>query len=61
MADAVELYPSSAEDSEPADGEPQIPAISPLQILDNDLRMDPTLHLLAPRFGLMLAIHRPKI
>jgi hypothetical protein len=42
MADAVKLYPSSAEDSEPGDVEPQIPAISPLQICDNDLRMDPT-------------------
>ncbi len=42
MADAVKLYPSSAEDSEPEDVEPQIPAISPLRICDNDLRMDPT-------------------
>ncbi len=50
MADAVELYPSSAEDSEPEYLDPQIPAISPLQICDNDWRTDPTLHLLAPRF-----------
>jgi hypothetical protein len=61
MADEVELYPSSAEDSEPEYLEQQFPAISPLQICDNDLRTDPTLHLLARRFGLMLAIHKPKI
>ncbi len=53
MADAVELYPSSAEDSEPEYLDPQSPANSPLQICDTDWRTDPTLHLLAPRFGLM--------
>jgi hypothetical protein len=61
MADAVELYPSSAEDSEPEYLEQQIPAISPLQICDNDLRTDRTLNLLAPHFGLMSAIYEPKI
>jgi hypothetical protein len=45
MADASELYPSSAEDSEPEYVDPQIPAISPLQICDNDWRTDLTLHL----------------
>jgi hypothetical protein len=61
MADAAELYPSSAQDSEPEFVDPQIPAISPLQICDNDWRTDLTLHLQAPRFGLMLAIHKPKL
>jgi hypothetical protein len=61
MTDAVELYPSSAEDSEPEYLELQSQAISPLQICDNDLRTDRTLQLLAPRFGLMLAIHKPNI
>ncbi len=51
MADAVEFYPSSAEDSEPEYVDPQIPAISPLQICDNDWRTDPTLHLQAPGLG----------
>ncbi len=61
MADASELYPSSAEDSEPEYVDPQIPAITPLQICDNDSSWltDPTLHLQPPRFGLMLAIHKP--
>jgi hypothetical protein len=61
MADALELYPSSAEDLEPEYVEPQIQAISPLQICDNDWRTDPTLHLQLPCFGLMLAIHQPKL
>ncbi len=39
MADASELYLSSAEDSEPECVDPQIPAISPLQICDNDWRI----------------------
>ncbi len=60
MADAVELYPSSAEDSEPEYVDLQIPANSPLQICDMDWRTDQTLHLQAPPFGLMLAIHKPK-
>jgi hypothetical protein len=61
MADAVEFYPSSAEDSEPEYVDTQIPAISPLQIGDNVWRTDPSLHLQDPRLGLMLAIHKPKL
>jgi hypothetical protein len=61
MTDTVELYPSSAEDSEPEHVDPQIPAISPLQICVHDWRTDQTLHLQAPRFGLMLAIHKPTL
>jgi hypothetical protein len=61
MADAVEFYQSSTEDSEPENVEPQIPAISPLQIDDNVWPTDPTLDLLDPRFGLMLAIPKPKL
>ena len=61
MADASELYASSAEDSEPEYIDPQIPAISPLQICDNDWRTDPTLYLQPSRLGLMLAIHKPKL
>ncbi len=49
MADASELYPSSAEDSEPEYIDPQTLAITPLQICDNDWRTDPTLHLQPPR------------
>jgi hypothetical protein len=45
MADAVEFYPSSAEDSEPEDVEPQIPSISPLHICDYVWHTDPTLDL----------------
>ena len=61
MADASELYPSSAEDSEPKYVYPQIPAISPLEIFGNDWRTDPTLHLQPSRLGLMLTIHKPKL
>jgi hypothetical protein len=61
VADASELYPSSAEDSEPEYADPQISAITPLQICDNDWRTDPTLHLQAPCLGLMLPIHKPKL
>jgi hypothetical protein len=61
MADAVELYPSSAEDSEPEDAVPQIPAISPLQIGNNLWRTDPSLDLQDPRFGLMIADHKPRL
>ncbi len=61
IADAVKLYPSSAEGSEPECVNPQFPAISPLQICDNNWRTDPTLHLQAPRFGLMSSIHKPKL
>jgi hypothetical protein len=45
MADAPEFYASFAQDSEPEYVDPQIPAISPLQICDNDWRTDLTLHL----------------
>ncbi len=55
MADALELYPSPAEDSEPDDVDPHIPGIAPLQIGDNVWRTDPTLDLQDPRFGLMVA------
>ncbi len=61
MANASELYPSSAEDSEPEYVDPQIPAITPLQICDNDWLTDPTLHLQPPHLGLMLAIHKPRL
>ncbi len=61
MADAVEFYPSSAENSEPEDVEPQIPGISPVQIGDNVWHTDPTLDLQDPRFGLMLAIPKPNL
>jgi len=61
MADASELYASSAEDSEPEYVDPQIPAISPLQICDNVWRTDPTLHLQPSRLGLVFAIHEPKV
>ena len=61
MVDELEFYPSSAEDSEPDDVDPQIPGISPLQIGDNVWRTDPTLDLQDPRFGLMVANHRPKL
>jgi hypothetical protein len=61
MADAVELYPSSAQDSEPEFVDLQIPAISPLQICDNDWRTDPSLHLHPSRLELMLAIHIPNL
>ena len=61
MADASDLYPSSAEDSEPEYVDTQIPAISPLQIGDNVWRMAPSLHLHPSRLGLMLAIHIPKL
>jgi hypothetical protein len=40
-ADVLELHPSSGEDSEPDDADPQIPAISPLQIGDNVFCLDP--------------------
>ncbi len=53
MADASDLYPSSAEDSEPEYVDPQIPAISPLEICGNDWLTDQTLHLQPPRLGLM--------
>ena len=61
MADASELYPSSAEDSEPDLEDPQVPGISPLQIGDNVWRMAPSLHLHPSRLGLLLAIHIPKL
>jgi hypothetical protein len=57
MADSVEFYPSSAEDSEPEIVEPQIPGISPLQIDDNIWHTDPTLDLQ----DLMLVIPKPKL
>ncbi len=61
MANASELYPSPSEDSEPEYADPQIPAISPLQICDNDWRTDPTLYLQPSRLWLMFAIHKPKL
>jgi hypothetical protein len=61
MAYPSELYASSAQDSEPEYVDPQVPAISPLQICDNDWRTDPTLHLQPSGLGLMLAIHKPKV
>ncbi len=61
MADAVELYPASAEDSEPEDVDPQIPVISPLQVGDMLWRTDLILDLHDPRFGLMSANHKPKL
>jgi hypothetical protein len=61
MADAVELYPSSAEESEPDNADPHIPGISPLQIGDNVWHTDPTLDLQNLRFGLMLSNHKPKL
>jgi hypothetical protein len=48
MADALELYPSSAEESESDHVDPQIQGISPLQIGDNVWRTDPTLDLQDP-------------
>ena len=59
--DLLELHPSSGEDSEPNDADPQIPAINPLQIGDNLWRVDSALDLLDPRFGLPLANHIPQI
>jgi hypothetical protein len=61
MADALELYPSSAEDSERDLVVPQIPGNSPLQIGDNVWRLDPSLDLQDPHFGLVLANHKPKL
>jgi hypothetical protein len=61
LADAAELYPSSVEDSEPEDAVPQIPGISSLQIGNNQWRIDPSLDLQDPRFGLLLADHRPRL
>ncbi len=60
MADALELYPSSAKDSEPDHVDPQIPGISSLQIGDNVWHTDPTLYLQDPRFGLMVSDLKPK-
>ena len=60
-ADLLELHPSSGEESEPDVADPQIPAISPLQIGDNLWRVDPVLDVQDPRFGLPLANHRPQI
>ncbi len=59
MANSVHLYLASAQESEPEYVDPQIPAISPFQIRENDCTA-PRLHLQAPRFGLMLSIHKPK-
>ena len=59
ITDASELYPSSAEDSEPDLEDPRIPGLSPLQIGDNVWRMAPSLHLHPSRLGLMLALHIP--
>ncbi len=61
MADALEFYPFSAQDSEPDHVDLQIQGISPLQIGDNVLRTDPTLHLLDPRFGLVVSNHKATI
>ncbi len=48
--DALEFYLSSGEISDAYDDDPHFPGISPLQIGDNGLRMDPSFSCLDPRF-----------
>jgi hypothetical protein len=59
--DVLELEPSSRENSDADDDDPQIPGISPLQIGDNVLGMDPSLnqsfYCLDPRFPGLISSH----
>jgi len=55
--DALEFYLSSGEISDAYDDDPQFPVISPLQIGDNDLRMDPSFYCLDPRFPGLISSH----
>ncbi len=56
-ADALEFYLSSGEISDADDDDPQFPGISPLQIGDNVLRMDPSFYCLDPRFPGLISSH----
>jgi hypothetical protein len=48
--DALEFYLSPGEISDAYDDDPQFPGISPLQIGDNVLKMDPSFYCLDQRF-----------
>ena len=54
---ALKLYLSSGEISDAYDDDPQFPGISPLQIGDNVLRMDPSFYCLDPRFPGLISSH----
>uniref|UniRef100_A0A7S0M7N6 Uncharacterized protein n=1 Tax=Cryptomonas curvata TaxID=233186 RepID=A0A7S0M7N6_9CRYP len=49
--DGLELHPSSPEDSDSEDADPQIPGINSLQIGENQWRLDPALDTQDPRIG----------
>ena len=55
--DVTELHPSSGEDSEADDVDPQIPGISPLEIGYYDSRMDPSFNCLDPRVQGLISSH----
>ncbi len=55
--DVLEFYLSSGEISDAYDDNPQFPDISPLQIGDNVLRMDPSFYCLDPRFPGLISSH----
>jgi hypothetical protein len=56
-ANALEFYASSGEISDADDDDPRYPGISPLQIGDNILRMNPSFYRLDPRFPGLISSH----
>ena len=54
---ALEFYLSSGEISDAYDDDPQFSGISPLQIGDHDLRMDPRFYCRDPRFSGLISSH----
>ena len=57
MSGVLELHPSSGEESEPDVADPQIPGISPSQLGDDVLRMDPSFKSLGHRFQGLISSH----